>query len=740
MQKPPKTEENDKIHTMHQRAHIKRANAHILQDIDSNNVRFHSLDSKAIVKPEGSVGLEAKAYQPTDESKAGKLYKYDFSIPSVHIDPGSHRFQDKHWERVGDEDKLIVTDDRSVCVFRPKHYVGASGTVWASEDRFLRQEMPTIYEDCTVPTDYTEQFRGMVSIFSDKLVHFVDSTMDEDIGKVTAQDKCSFRKYELNRLEGVLNQMRKGAAHFASDGQLMSETERALYHELEQKINTFQDNVLALKINLELCDITDIKVRYHDLVSAATEIVDTIGHYGVPQLRPRVLEESDAGPGVGVSNHQVQFRAAEKVRVEDSDYYLRIHRASGDCQNPVERTQAAVGKAMSNGSHLHWEHYKRFEDLSEERIKEMSIDDFDEYENDRMKKNVMYVCNDLSYRIQDAPGPRGSMDLMTGYPCQPQSDFFFNDSDYLSEYLKASAQKRPLLPGHAYYSKILAFFDVHFQKGELYLEYKKCAAGTDCEFCSTHPWKSPELGWCPRPYPSPDGKTYLKYSDTPNVNREVDDFHPRAQLKKLFGESSIASTNADDVQAFAEKYCVQSDLVMQELLHMELMQLRAKKRKAKADQQKVIDGHKSFENYPWEQLYKDKKIPSLKVHELDLFLGHYSLTVEGKIYKPQKVALVEAELAKQLAGKICYNIARTHRDTNSEPDTESGSESEEEEEQIMNDDTDTTDDEDEDNDEVYSTEEHMDITDYEDEVIEMPSYSRTGRKQGNWKTRRFFSE
>ena len=46
----------------------------------------------------------------------------------------------------------------------------------------------------------------------------------------------------------------------------------------------------------------------------------------------------------------------ENVCLEKLDFYTRVHLASGDCQNPVERTQAAVGKAMANGNRIHWEH------------------------------------------------------------------------------------------------------------------------------------------------------------------------------------------------------------------------------------------------------------------------------------------------------------------------------------------------------------------------------------------------
>ena len=67
-----------------------------------------------------------------------------------------------------------------------------------------------------------------------------------------------------------------------------------------------------------------------------------------------------------VPNKQVQIRAAEKCRIESTDYYCCIHRTSGDCQNPVEQSQAAVGKAMANGDRIHWEHMPLFHGMSEE--------------------------------------------------------------------------------------------------------------------------------------------------------------------------------------------------------------------------------------------------------------------------------------------------------------------------------------------------------------------------------------
>ncbi|CAC5411070.1 unnamed protein product [Mytilus coruscus] len=79
---------------------------------------------------------------------------------------------------------------------------------------------------------------------------------------------------------------------------------------------------------------------------------------------PQVLELTDAGPGVGKSNRDVRFRAAEKILIDNLDFYTGIHKATGDRQNEVERTQVAVGKALSDGGSIYWE-YKQLDVTNE---------------------------------------------------------------------------------------------------------------------------------------------------------------------------------------------------------------------------------------------------------------------------------------------------------------------------------------------------------------------------------------
>ena len=72
------------------------------------------------------------------------------------------------------------------------------------------------------------------------------------------------------------------------------------------------------------------------------EITRLHGFIDALQLPPPckdILDLTDAGPGVGVTNLHVRFRDAEIARLHGSDRRNRMHRA----RNEAERTNAAIG-------------------------------------------------------------------------------------------------------------------------------------------------------------------------------------------------------------------------------------------------------------------------------------------------------------------------------------------------------------------------------------------------------------
>ena len=61
-------------------------------------------------------------------------------------------------------------------------------------------------------------------------------------------------------------------------------------------------------------------------------------------MKPHRAYLTDAGPGVGVNNHEVRFRDVEINRMHQVDYSIRVHRSTADSgQNEAERTNAASG-------------------------------------------------------------------------------------------------------------------------------------------------------------------------------------------------------------------------------------------------------------------------------------------------------------------------------------------------------------------------------------------------------------
>ena len=114
-----------------------------------------------------------------------------------------------------------------------------------------------------------------------------------------------------------------------------------------------------------------------------------------------------------------------------------------------------------------------FDGLEEHEKEKMSLEEFAQYEEDRQKYNVFETCKDLAARVQDAPGPKGTLNPMTSMVSQPTENLFFWDSQYLTNYINASASNRTKLPGFSYYQKLDKFYQLHFQQGELYMEYIK---------------------------------------------------------------------------------------------------------------------------------------------------------------------------------------------------------------------------------------------------------------------------
>lgn len=84
-----------------------------------------------------------RIYDVSDPENQRKLPQHDFSNPQVHVTSSSFRFMAGHQEII--EGSHPVNDvDQTVVTVRPKHHIGSSGSVWASETMLMRWEVPQL--------------------------------------------------------------------------------------------------------------------------------------------------------------------------------------------------------------------------------------------------------------------------------------------------------------------------------------------------------------------------------------------------------------------------------------------------------------------------------------------------------------------------------------------------------------------------------------------------------------------
>ena len=71
-----------------------------------------------------------------------------------------------------------------------------------------------------------------------------------------------------------------------------------------------------------------------------------------------VLELTVAGPGIGISNFEVQFREAGKAQLHHSLLRTSIHCSRGDSgQNETGRMKPCIGEAMIYSESLQCVHF-----------------------------------------------------------------------------------------------------------------------------------------------------------------------------------------------------------------------------------------------------------------------------------------------------------------------------------------------------------------------------------------------
>jgi hypothetical protein len=106
------------------------------------------------------------------------------------------------------------------------------------------------------------------------------------------------------------------------------------------KLNLLQACIVSYKENLNKAHPSSA-----EMINSMNDCLELLSEIKLPKLKSRIVDLTDAGPGVGITNHEVKFRTVEEARFMNYDYYIRHHLAPGDSShNEVERIQSYVGK------------------------------------------------------------------------------------------------------------------------------------------------------------------------------------------------------------------------------------------------------------------------------------------------------------------------------------------------------------------------------------------------------------
>ncbi len=645
--KPPKTELHSTISTHHQRAHIRNVKHDMFKPKNKNQSLIISFDDKAHLRPGTDVGVrdvkKGVIFDVADPQKQKQLPQHDFnSEPKVHQTHSSFRFIRGNVEKIGEEQRFVHTEDQTVVTVRPKHFIGSSGSVWASDLLKIKWEVPQLFEQ-NVQTNVEHTFalpvRKLCRRIHDILFYFKDCTLKSDVSCMSNEPDCPYRQYEEEKLNWLQTQLSSAESVWKEDVISLSCTEDiSKGTQLLAQVQSIKE--ASEEISATSTDPVEFWSQVESLLELSHKTLQFIDQLLLPRLYNYILEATDAGPGVGVSNLEVKYRDIEMARINGWTHLNRVHRAPHDSgQNEAERSNAAIGEALVTGQTIKWNYFHATDGLNTEQIDLLSVEEMKKLEEDAVERNAWRITHDIVTRIDGEPGPAG--DCMKALVTSKVTNQFFFNTKYLHAYTSAnSAKLKSQVPGHNYFSKLDDVSIISMSSGEMYQEYR----ADESLLCTPRPFpdisKSPELHYLP-----PDKTPFV---NSEGMERQPDDYHPRAQLKKLHKENRISSDDSDAVKRFSQSYVVDENEVLDYLHHLQHLVLMGEKRKLEKQTKNARENEMTCDEFDWFKMLKDGTLSKQRVDVLNKYIDKYKLAVTKKSKKQNKVEAIALHLRIRL--------------------------------------------------------------------------------------------
>lgn len=211
---------------------------------------------------------------------------------------------------------LISSEDSSMAVIHPKAYVGTHGTTWASNYMRLRWECPVDFEVPSSSTVIHQEIRKLFCRNRDATKYFLDAAMEADVMCVTKKADCPFRSYTGLQLESFKSQLKQGTHDWLEVNDSLSAADIAFGTDVVNQVSVVVNAVEAAVTALSSCSGKKMWNCYKTIIQSCHALLQLQDSTPMPTACPQIIELTDAGPGVGVSNFEVCFTLSILFRTQ----------------------------------------------------------------------------------------------------------------------------------------------------------------------------------------------------------------------------------------------------------------------------------------------------------------------------------------------------------------------------------------------------------------------------------------
>lgn len=182
---------------------------------------------------------------------------------------------------------------------RPKHFIGSSGSVWASDLLKIKWEVPQLFEqDIQTNVEHTSALpvRKLCRCIHDILFYFKDCTLKSDVLCMSNEPDCPFRQYEEEKLNWLQTQLSSAESVWNEDVISLSCTED-ISNGTQLLVQVQSIKEASEEISATPTDPVEFWSQVESLLELSHKTLQFINQLHLPPLYNYVLEATDAGLG-----------------------------------------------------------------------------------------------------------------------------------------------------------------------------------------------------------------------------------------------------------------------------------------------------------------------------------------------------------------------------------------------------------------------------------------------------------